>query len=81
MKWWLLGAAPEPDRTITDHVESVLRGRAGAYLTTNQIAVMTGLTFTQVNGAIATLRKRGHVDRLLDGERGRHSGQSYRWRP
>lgn len=67
--------------TPTVQVRLELRSRPGVYLTTEDLARLTGLTRIQVATAIYCLRSQQNIRRRVEHTRGgRNTGQAYAWR-
>jgi hypothetical protein len=67
--------------TPTVQVRLELRARPGVYLTTVELARLTGLSRIQVATAIYCLRSQSNIRRRVEGTRGgRNTGQAYAWR-
>jgi len=67
--------------TPTVQVRLELRSRPGVYLTTEDLARLTGLTRIQVATAIYCLRSQSNIRRRVEGTRGaRNTEQASAWR-
>lgn len=67
--------------TPTVQVRLELRARPGVYLTTVELARLTGLSRIQVATAIYCLRSQANIRRRVEGTRGgRNTNQAYAWR-
>lgn len=88
MKGFLIDDDPDPapaaapaQVTRAHQVRAALQSRAGAYLTTCEIADLSGLAPEAINGVVSSMAKRGEVERLLPRLPGRRPPrQLYRWR-
>ena len=72
----ILGTLP---LTGPQQVRLELRSRPGVYLTMATLRELTGLTTNQINSAIQSLSRRGHIRRLMPARMARQNTQAYCW--